>query len=105
MTRFKIIGFWSILIFFIFSIYICISCTSEKHINKDDYTVYIDSLDLYKKTTIELNQKVYQYSVLIETQASEIRTLKDSIETLNQKPIMSETLFLQCYRYQRLKYY
>lgn len=112
MTRFKIIGFWSIILFFIWSIYIGFSCTSGSLVKKDIYADCIDSLSIYKQTIFELQQKIDEDSVLLLKKVDSInkiivenKNLKDSIISLNKKPLMTEELFLQTYRYKRLKYY
>jgi septal ring factor EnvC (AmiA/AmiB activator) len=67
---------------------------------------YTESLSNYKDSISYLNDKINMYEGAFESRNEVIDLLKDSIQRLNDKPLMTTEHFKKIYKYDRLcKYY
>lgn len=98
------------LIIILLPLFLLVGCSNKEALKlqaaRDSIAVYQDSLTIIKEYSerIEVENKLlWDIAVL---KADTIRQLKDSIELLNAKPIMTVEHFTAIYKYDRLyKYY
>lgn len=109
-----------IVFFCVFSVLLCVgfACTSGKPIHSEP-VVQDDQLQVFKDSVSCLNVKVDQLTFMAATYetylvayendrmatADSICVLNDSINSLNARPLMTKTQFIDLYRYERVKKY
>ncbi len=109
-----------IVFFCVFSVLLCVgfACTSGKPIHSKSVTT--DDLQVLEDSVTSLNLKLDQLTFLAATyetyliayendcitKADSIRLLTDSVNKLNNRPLMTKQQYLDLYKYERLlKYY
>lgn len=92
-----------ILICLVFSS-LCLSCDALSKGSNINHS--IDSTAYYKAKCDTLTFLTSQYEKFLIQYENERTELKDSINRLNKRPVMTEAQFIQLYKYDRLlKYY
>ena len=90
-----------------------VGCTSGKPVQTGGNQPQYDELQVLKDSVETLNMKVDRltlmsltYETYLNIKSDSIRVLTDSVNKLNQRPLMTKAQFLDLYKYDRLlKYY